>query len=186
MKYLLLISLVLGISASPNLDYAALFRQNPGYVSDGFDFPMVPPNAKSYYNAQGFGKNDHLGDDWNGVGGGNSDLGDPIFSICNGYVVSCEHNGSGWGNVIRVVHRLKPEKFIESLYAHCETMEVKPGEWVKRGQRIATIGNADGTYWAHLHLELRTTVDMGLGGGYSDETTGFADPSAFIRSHRPD
>ncbi len=27
---------------------------------------------RGYYNAQVFGKNNHLGDDWNGVGGGNT------------------------------------------------------------------------------------------------------------------
>ena len=41
-------------------------------VSDGFDFPVGPPDAKGYYDAQSFGKNRHLGSDWNGVGGGNT------------------------------------------------------------------------------------------------------------------
>lgn len=155
-------------------------------MSDGFDFPVGPPNAKGYYNAQGFGKNDHLGDDWNGTGGGNSDLGDPIYAIANGYVVSTEENGFGWGNVIRIVHYIKgKDQLVESLYAHCDTMLVKSGTWIKRSDQIGTIGNADGAYWAHLHLEIRTTVDMDLGGGYSEETTGFTDPTAFIRANRP-
>jgi len=49
------------------------------HKADHFDFPVGRPDAKGYYNAQGFGKNAHLGDDWNGTGGGNSDLGDPIY-----------------------------------------------------------------------------------------------------------
>lgn len=168
------------------LDYRSLFAQHADYYSDGFDFPVGPPNAKGYYNAQGFGKNYHLGDDWNGVGGGNSDLGDPIHVIANGYVVEASENGPGWGNVIRVVHYLKGKnQLVESLYAHCDTMLVKSGTWVKRGDKIGTIGNAHGTYWAHLHLEIRTTVDMGLGGGYSEETAGFIDPTKFIEANRP-
>jgi len=166
--------------------YQKLFEEHKDFISDGFDFPVGPPNAKGYYNAQSFGKNYHLGDDWNGTGGGNTDLGDPIFCIANGYVVSTEHHGSGWGNVIRVIHFQKEKnRFVESLYAHCEKMEVKAGDWVKRGRKIGTIGNADGTYWAHLHLEIRTTIDMGLGGGYSEETKGFEDPTKFIRDNRP-
>jgi murein DD-endopeptidase MepM/ murein hydrolase activator NlpD len=167
-------------------DYRALFETNKSYVSDGFDFPVGPPDARGYYNAQKFGKNNHLGDDWNGTGGGNSDLGDPIYCIGNGYVTSAYQYGTGWGNVIRVVHYIKEkDEFVESLYAHCDTMLVKKGDWVKRGEKIATIGNANGAYWAHLHLEIRTTVDMGLGGGYSSETTGFVDPTKFIKANRP-
>lgn len=169
-----------------NRTYLDLFNANPKYVSDGFDFPVGPPDGKKYYNAQAFGKNNHLGDDWNGIGGGNTDLGDPIFSIANGLVVSTIDHGPGWGNVIRIVHYIKErDQFVESLYAHCDEMNVKSNTWLKRGQQIGTIGNADGAYWAHLHLELRTVVDMGLGGGYSEETTGFTDPTAFIKTNRP-
>lgn len=183
---LLHLSLILLVSFTSKTDYRLLFRSNPDYVSDGFDFPVGPPNAKGYYNAQKFGKNDHLGDDWNGTGGGNTDLGDPIFSVANGYVSSAVSHGFGWGNVIRVIHYLKEEDiFVESLYAHCDTMLVKTGDWIKRGEQLGTIGNANGTYWAHLHLEIRTEVDMGLGGGYSEETEGFSDPTQFIKNNRP-
>lgn len=36
-------------------------------IADAFDFPVGKPDAKSYYNAQPFTKNNHLGDDWNAV-----------------------------------------------------------------------------------------------------------------------
>ena len=74
--------------------------------TDGFDFPVGKPDAQGYYNAQSFTKNNHLGDDWNGVGGGNTDLGDPIYSIAHGYVSFSENIGGGWGNVIRIVHTI--------------------------------------------------------------------------------
>ena len=183
---LLHLTLLLAVQVLSKTDYHKLFEGNPSYISDGFDFPVGPPDANGYYNAQGFGKNHHLGDDWNGTGGGNSDLGDPIYSIANGYVTSTYHHGIGWGNVIRVVHYMKDEnRFVESLYAHCNEMTIESGDWVKRGQKIGTIGNAEGAYWAHLHLEIRTNVDMGLGGGYSEETNGYTDPTAFINNHRP-
>ena len=153
-------------------------------LTDGFDYPVGKPDAKKYYNAQEFGENMHLGDDWNGVGGGNTDLGDPIYSIANGYVSFSKNVYGGWGNVIRIVHFITEDKRVESLYAHCDEVFVKEGEYIKRGQKIGTIGNNDGAYLAHLHLELRSKVGMPLGGGYSSDTEGYLDPTKFIEENR--
>lgn len=87
-------------------------------VTNGYDFPVGKPDAKQYYNAQDFQENYHLGDDWNGVGGGNTDLGDPIYAIANGYVSFAEDTKGGWGNVIRIVHYNPDQSKIESVYAH--------------------------------------------------------------------
>lgn len=155
---------------------------------DGFDYPVGPPNAKGYYDAQPFGRNTHLGSDWNGNGGGNSDLGDPVFAIADGIVFYAEDAGPGWGNVVQVVHHAGTDSvpvFVESLYAHLDTIWVKEGSRIRRGQQIGTIGNANGTYWAHLHLEIRDSLGMEIGGGYSTETAGFVDPTQFIKAHRP-
>ncbi|MEM6629390.1 MAG: M23 family metallopeptidase [Bacteroidota bacterium] len=153
-------------------------------IADAFDFPVGPPDAKGYYNAQPFGENLHLGDDWNAVTGGNTDLGDPIFSIANGRVSLAQDMGVGWGNVIRIVHYLPNGKSYESLYAHCDSMRVSEGAWVKRGEQIGTIGNANGLYLAHLHLEIRNQLDMDIGGGYAADTRGYVDPTQFINSYR--
>jgi murein DD-endopeptidase MepM/ murein hydrolase activator NlpD len=155
--------------------------------ADGFDFPVGPPDAKKYYNAQGFQRNDHLGEDWNGVGGGNTDKGDLVYSVAIGKVTTAEDFGPGWGNVVRILHNIGSEshpRLIESLYAHLDVMEVKPGDLVKRGQEIGKIGDAHGAYWAHLHLEMRWDIEMELGGGYSTDTTGFLVPTKFIQTHR--
>jgi murein DD-endopeptidase MepM/ murein hydrolase activator NlpD len=160
-----------------------LFAENSNYIAKGFDFPVGKPNAKGYYNAQKFTVNDHLGDDWNGTGGGNTDLGDPVYAIGNGYVKFAENVGGGWGNVIRIVHQYKG-KYYESLYAHCEKISVKKGNFVKKGANIGTIGNAAGAYYAHLHFEIREDVFMELGGGYSTDTNGFLNPTTFIKSNR--
>ena len=165
-----------------------IFTENTGYIAKGFDFPVNPPDAKKYYNAQPFGENRHLGDDWNGVGGGNTDLGDPVFAIADGVVVAAKQYGGGWGNVVRIVHCLEKHptyQFVESVYAHLDKIKIADGTLVKKGQLVGTIGNANGRYWAHLHLELRSDIELPIGGGYSTDTTGYLDPTAFIKANRP-
>lgn len=163
------------------------FSQMPAYYSDGFDFPVGKPNGKGYYNAQPFKKNNHLGDDWNGNGGGNSDFGDTVYAVSNGYVTQSINFFGGWGKVVRIVHVLKSKNDIEvyeSLYAHMDEVFFKKNQWVKKGQALGTIGDAEKHYLAHLHLEIRNDVDLDLGGGYGTDTKGYLDPSLFISKHR--
>ncbi|MDB0037751.1 M23 family metallopeptidase [bacterium] len=162
----------------------SIFVIPPEFVANRFDYPVGKPDAKGYFNAQKFGKNNHLGDDWNGLGGGNTDLGDPIYAIASGYVTYVKDHNSSWGNVIRIVHYLPDSSQVESLYAHCNEMFVTENQWVSVGDKIGTIGNAHGRYKAHLHLELREIVGLPVGGGYSKMTEGYLAPTEFIDSHR--
>ena len=153
-------------------------------VTDGFDIPMGKPNAKGYYNAQKFGENNHLGEDWNSISGGNSDLGNPVYNIANGYVSFAKDIGGGWGNVIRIIHYLPDGTQVESLYAHCLKILVSEGEYITKGFKIGTIGNNNGQYFAHLHFELRAQPNLPIGGGYSESKIGYLNPTAFINKNR--
>lgn len=166
--------------------YDTIFIGKERFIVDGFDFPVGKPNAKGYYNAQKFTVNHHLGEDWNAVTGGNSDLGHPIYSTAHGVVTSAKNEGGGWGNVIRVVHKTNLEKYpyVESFYAHCDTILVQKGQFIKRGEQIGTIGNNNGQYYAHLHFEMRWNVDMKIGGGYSQNIYGYLNPTKFIQKNR--
>ncbi len=160
-------------------------------LADGFDFPVGPPDAEGFYDAQPFGGgSDHLGNDWNGDGGGDSDLGTPIHGLAHGLVIDASDHGGGWGGVVRVVHRVAdpeggPDRLVESLYAHLERIDVEAGDAVVRGQPLGTMGNVGGLYLAHLHLELRARPGLPLGGGYGPPGERYLDPTAFIREHRP-
>ena len=156
-------------------------------VADGFDYPVGDGQARGYYNAQPFGENHHLGDDWNGVGGGDTDLGDPVIAIASGVVVAARDEGGGWGNVVRIVHNAgtaKRARHVESLYAHLDRIEVEVGQVIERGQRVGTIGDAHGEYLAHLHFEIRDRVGLALGPGYASDIAGYLDPTWFIESRR--
>ena len=150
--------------------------------AEDFDFPIGKPDAKGYYNAQPFRKNNHLGDDWNGVGGGNTDLGDNVFAIGNVKVMFAEDIKGGWGNVVRIIHQRKG-KMYESLYAHLDTILVKKDQILLKGSKIGTIGNAHGMYLAHLHLEVRESINMDIGNGYSKDKQGYINPTNFIKSN---
>jgi len=158
-------------------------------LADGFDWPVGPPDGVGYRDAQPFGVNAHLGEDWNGLGGGNTDQGDPIHAIADGVVSEAWDHWGGWGQVVRIVHRWREEdgrlRTVESLYAHLDRIDVEDGDPVARGQRIGTLGNAHGRYLAHLHLELRGRPGLPLGQGYSSRRAGWLDPSVFISLRRP-
>ncbi|MEP7014884.1 MAG: M23 family metallopeptidase [Verrucomicrobiota bacterium] len=152
-----------------------------------FDFPIGSENGAMSYNAQRFTENRHLGDDLNGIGGENSDLGDPVHAVADGRVLLAREGGPGWGNVIIVLHAYidkDARNYVQSYYAHVETMLVSVGDDVRRGQQIATIGTANGKYLAHLHFEMREFTTPFIGPGYRDDTSGWIDPTAFIRQHR--
>jgi hypothetical protein len=152
-----------------------------------FDFPLGSEHGAMAYNAQRFTENFHLGDDLNGIGGENSDLGDPIFAVADGRVLLAREAGPGWGNVIIVLHAYRENgkrKYVQSFYGHVQTILVAPHETVRRGQQIATVGTANGKYFAHLHFEMREFVTPFIGAGYRKDTHGWLDPSTFIRSHR--
>lgn len=155
-------------------------------VAGNFDFPLCPPNGHKCYDAQPFGVKDHLGEDW-GAAGNNKDLGKPIYAIADGVVVFAEDIGGGWGKVLRIVHRVPAGaqyEFVESLYAHFTDMLPGAGELVRRGEKIGTLGTAGDIYEAHLHLELRSSVGLPIGGGYGSDRSGFLEPKVFIRAHR--
>jgi hypothetical protein len=156
-------------------------------VAKRFDFPLGSEHGALTYNAQRFTENHHLGDDLNGIGGENSDLGDPIYAVANGRVLLARDGGPGWGNVIIVLHAIEESgtrRYVQSCYGHCQEIWVHAGDDVHRGQRIATVGTAGGQYFAHLHFEMREFMTPFIGPGYRENTAGWLNPSEFIAKHR--
>ena len=157
-------------------------------LATGFDFPVGIPDAQGYYKARGFRPHGHLGEDWDGVRGGDTDLGDPVYGIGDGVVVLARDCHMGWGNVIIVRHAYREDgtiKSIDSLYGHLDTILVHPGQTVSRGQKIGTVGTAHGLYDAHLHLEIRKNIEIGMSrAAFARDFSNYYDPSQFILTHR--
>jgi hypothetical protein len=157
-------------------------------IADGFDFPVGKPNADGYYKARGFRPNGHLGEDWNGIKGGNTDLGDPIYSTAHGLVVFARDVHLGWGNVVVIRHiyfEQRELKTVDSLYGHLDAIKVREGQQVLRGQLIGTMGTAHGIYPAHLHFEIHKNIQMGVTRtGFRHDFTNYYSPTDFINPRR--
>ncbi len=92
--------------------------------------------------------------DFNGLGGGDTDLGMPILAAGAGVVkVSTYYTTNGYGNAIEIDHGGGKSTF----YAHLRDRGVGAGARVKRGQLIGHLGKSSAkyTFSAHLHYEQR-------------------------------
>ena len=124
----------------PSLTWAGYSIKAP--LADGFDQAVGKPEATGYYIFRGFWPNGHLGEDWNGNGGGDSDMGDPVYAIADGVVVFSDDYKRRWGNVVIVRHAYREKNgstvFIDSLYGHLDKRQARMYQVVKRGQQIGT------------------------------------------------
>ncbi len=158
-------------------------------LADGFDYPVGKPEANGYYKSRGFTSNGHLGEDWNGRGGGDSDYGDPIYAAGRGVVVISENVRVGWGNcvIVRSAYRERDGsiRMVDSLYAHLNERKVKVGEVVERGQLVGTMGSNFGMYPVHLHFEMRKNLQIGMNRtAFRRDFSNYYSPTDFIKTHR--
>lgn len=199
-------SKVMPRTAIPVAALFTLLAASPAHATtaaDGFDFPVAPSNATEarydsdgYYNALDYTEyysvyGYHCGEDWNGDGGGSTDLGDPIYTVADGDVVYSNLETSSWAGVIIIEHYIPSAGdpgyvYITSMYGHLDSIWVSTGDTVSRGDQIGEMGDGWGYYYAHLHFEMRTDETMGVGGGYgcTSSTSTHFDPWDFIDSHR--
>jgi murein DD-endopeptidase MepM/ murein hydrolase activator NlpD len=181
-------------------------------VADGFDFPLGDANGQGqykdattgkthdgYYVATTFGESFslglHPGEDWNGKGGRNTDLGLPVYAVAAGRVATAENAGPLWGNIVIIDHLYYENHYkrrIRSVYVHLGMMLVQPGQVVERRDVLGAVGqDPDRLYHAHLHLELRWNADLeptfwpsaaGKDGAWLRQH--YTAPSSFISEHR--
>lgn len=118
---------------------------------EGFDFVLTSPfgnRRNPFTKAQDF----HAGIDLA------APIGTPIHAPSDGVVVfagryDLRRSVSWWryGNLVVLRHG---DRFI-TLYGHCREVEVRTGQRVSQGDRIATVGNTGWSTSPHLHYEVR-------------------------------
>lgn len=108
---------------------------------------VLPLNGYSItatFGQYGLWANYHTGLDFNG------DSGDPIIAVANGTVTSVGYDGA-YGN--KTVVRL--DDGTDIWFCHQNSMAVSPGDSVRGGQVIGTVGTTGNVTGSHLHLEVR-------------------------------
>ncbi|WP_406007495.1 M23 family metallopeptidase [Streptomyces sp. NBC_00637] len=87
--------------------------------------------------------------------------GTKVMAAHGGTVVKAGGNGAGdgpaYGNAIVIKHA----NGVYSQYAHLSRINVKVGQIVKTGQKIALSGNTGNSSGPHLHFEIRKTANYG-------------------------
>ncbi len=77
--------------------------------------------------------------------------GAPIVAAGDGLVAYSNNEITGYGNVVILLHR----EGYSTLYAHCHSTLVAAGQFVRRGQEIARVGDTGFAWAPHLHFEWR-------------------------------
>ena len=75
--------------------------------------------------------------------------GNPVIAPADGVVsrIGCDH---GYGNLLSLKHGYG----LMTRYAHLQKILVKKGQYVKRGETIALVGNSGRSTGPHLHYEV--------------------------------
>ena len=76
-------------------------------------------------------------------------MGAPIVAPASGTVTKVAKE-SGYGNVLEIDHG----NGIVTRYAHCSRIDVRQGQRVERGQRVAAVGSTGLSTGPHLHYEI--------------------------------
>ncbi len=160
--------------------------------ADVFTSPLGSEQGAFTYDAQPFAEENpkrggkHYGQDWNGIGGMNTDLGDPVYAAARGKVVYRGEPSPEWGNVLVLLHRLPDGRLIQTLYAHLDSIKPGYGDIVGRGQIIGEVGTANGHYPAHLHFEMIESIANEAGmAAYGRDTANRIDPRTILGAAPP-
>jgi len=79
-----------------------------------------------------------------------AETGTPILAAAAGIIITAEFHPA-FGHMVEIDHG----NDLMTRYAHASEINVTPGQFVKRGDRIAAIGSTGRSTGPHLHFEVR-------------------------------
>jgi murein DD-endopeptidase MepM/ murein hydrolase activator NlpD len=89
--------------------------------------------------------------------------GTPIYATADGVVsfagrYPLRESVAWWrfGNVVTINHA---DRFV-TIYGHCDTVKVQPGQKIRQGDIIATVGSTGWSTNSHLHYEVRSDLEQ--------------------------
>lgn len=155
-----------GFRPLTNENPTQLFPGFNGSDSDGW-YVSSDFNSDTTYTGSCYEPNEqdcqtyHPGEDWNGNGGGNTDVGQAVYAIATGRVLF-----AGWamGSTVIIAHRLPDDdddynndELVASVYGHLQSVaNLKVNDPVYPITKIGEIGTSlTDPEGAHLHWEIR-------------------------------
>ncbi len=134
-------------SARKNVGFAS--RQQTMWFKDGFDYPLKDFTKTSPFGAQrilnGESKRPHYGVDIA------APIGTPIYAPADGVVSMADNDLYFEGAMVMLDHG----QGLISLYLHMNSIDVKPGQEVLRGEKIGEVGSKGRSTGPHLCWRLK-------------------------------
>ena len=120
------------------IPYGWALKNKVGILTSGFGYRTDPLTGQ---------REMHAGSDFAAV------IGTPIIATSSGrvYSTNVSNNDVGYGRYIKIRHGFG----YVTLYAHCRSIIVRNGDWIKRGQVIGYLGATGRVTGPHLHYEVR-------------------------------
>lgn len=172
------VGLVQGVSARLAAGAGEMPTVDPLRV-DGYALPVRQP-VSDWYIAQGhtYPSGRHTGLDINTITGGDTDLGESVYSTCAGVVVYAKQaTGMYWGNVAITMSQ-DERGLLFWRYAHLNEIRTFEGAALRAGDELGTIGKGGhNRYWAHLHLDAWRGA-IATPGAYLSRNVQWVDPVA--------
>lgn len=150
-----------------------LAKQRKAFAIGGYmEERLIYKRSSHFDNANGESRTIHLGTDiW-----GPEQM--AIYAPCNGYIHSFNDNANfgDYGPTIILAHKFANKQFF-TLYGHLSRKSIRgiaPGDLIKAGQKLATLGNSNenGNWPPHLHFQIITDMQ-----GREGDFPGVAAPS---------
>ncbi|MEM6917034.1 MAG: peptidoglycan DD-metalloendopeptidase family protein [Verrucomicrobiota bacterium] len=135
-----------------------------GPIAEAFALPLGDGTGAGYEVVhEAF--EDLPGERWDGNGGGDTDLGDPVSTIGDGVVIFSEDTKGKWGNMVIIRHAYMDENgklaLIDSIYAFLLDAFVRAGDEVYLGDKIGAIGKGKKeSNPSQLYLAIRREVEF--------------------------
>lgn len=140
-------------------NYKNLYTDIQKYKSRLEYIPAITPlDAKNYFISSNYGyrvdpftqvKKFHSGIDLA------ANRGTPVHATGKGKVIYASYSYGGYGNLVKVDHG---EGMI-SMYAHLNTIFVKKGDLLDRGDLVGKVGSTGRSTGPHLHYEIKIDGD---------------------------
>jgi murein DD-endopeptidase MepM/ murein hydrolase activator NlpD len=108
---------------------------NTGYISDGYGYRKDPFSGLRQF---------HYGIDIS------APIGTPVYATADG-VIRSTNISSTYGKIVIIDHGYG----YTTYYAHLSKINGKPGDVIKRGQKVAEVGATGRAKGSHLHYEVR-------------------------------